>query len=277
MTATAPTQPVGNMLREWRQRRRMSQLDLAPEAEISARHLSFVETGRARPSREMLLHLAEQLGVPLRERNLLLVAAGFAPIFGERPLDDPALTAAGRASSKCWPATRRFRRWRSIGTGTCWRPTRWCCRCWRASAALLRPPINVLRLSLQPDGLASRIVNLAEWRAHLLVRLGRQIDLTADPVLIELRRELRAYPGPPAAGRTAAQRGASDVAIRFSCGSTARRAGVLYHDDDVWDAARYHGVGAGDRVVLPGRRRYAAAVQRIAAALTPETPPVMRF
>src|SRR6476660_2426055 len=93
----AMTQPVGDLLREWRQRRRMSQLDLASEAEISTRHLSFVETGRALPSREMVLHLAEQLEVPLRERNVLLVAAGFAPVFAERPLEDPALQSARRA------------------------------------------------------------------------------------------------------------------------------------------------------------------------------------
>src|SRR6202171_3294486 len=97
LMALAATQPVGDLLREWRQRRRMSQLDLASEAEISTRHLSFLETGRARPSRDMVLHLAERLDVPLRERNILLVAAGFAPVFPERPLGDPALQAARRA------------------------------------------------------------------------------------------------------------------------------------------------------------------------------------
>src|SRR5215475_4500621 len=90
-------QPVGELLRTWRQRRRMSQLDLACEADISTRHVSFLETGRARPSRDMVLHLAERLEVPLRERNVLLVAAGFAPVFAERTLDDPALVAAREA------------------------------------------------------------------------------------------------------------------------------------------------------------------------------------
>lgn len=90
----ASIQPVGNLLREWRQRRRLSQLELACEAEISTRHLSFVETGRSRPSRDMILNLAERLEVPLRERNRLLLAAGFAPVFAERPLEDPALRPA---------------------------------------------------------------------------------------------------------------------------------------------------------------------------------------
>jgi transcriptional regulator with XRE-family HTH domain len=196
--------PVGNLLRQWRQRRRMSQLDLALGAEISARHLSFVETGRSVPSREMLLHLAERLEVPHRERNALLLAAGYAPAFRERPLSDPALDAAREAVERLlaahepYPALAVDRHWSMLAHN------RAAARLFTGIApALLQPPVNVLRLSLHPDGAAPRIANLAEWRAHVFARLGRQIELTADPVLADLLRELRAYPapeGPPPAG-----------------------------------------------------------------------------
>src|SRR6185312_1592198 len=188
---------VGEHLREWRQRRHLSQLDLAVEAEISSRHLSFVETGRALPSREMVLHLAEQLEIPLRERNVLLVAAGFAPVFVERSLDDPALQAARKAvdlvlaGHEPYPALAVDRHWtlvaanRAVGR-----------LIGGADASLLQPPVNVLRLSLHPKGLAPRIANLPEWRAHLLARLRRQVEVSADPVLAELMRELSAYPVP---------------------------------------------------------------------------------
>ncbi|MBL8771963.1 MAG: helix-turn-helix transcriptional regulator [Phenylobacterium sp.] len=197
-----PHKPVGDHLREWRMRRRMSQMDLALEAEISTRHLSFLETGRAQPSREMVLHLAEQLEIPLRERNVILVAAGFAPVFPERGLDDPDLAAARRAvdvilkAHEPYPALAVDLRWNLVA----------------ANAALsllmqgidpelLQPPINVIRLSLHPKGLAPRIVNLEEWHTHILERLGRQVELTADPGLIALVQELRSYPTPPASDR----------------------------------------------------------------------------
>jgi transcriptional regulator with XRE-family HTH domain len=189
--------PVGNLLREWRQRRRLSQLDLALGADISARHLSFVETGRSVPSREMLLHLAERLEVPLRERNALLLAAGYAPAFRERPLSDPALEAARHAVERLlaahepFPALAVDRHWSMLGANQA------ASRLFAGIApALLQPPVNVLRLSLHPEGAAPRIANLAEWRAHIFARLGHQVDLTADPVLAELLRELRAYPAP---------------------------------------------------------------------------------
>jgi transcriptional regulator with XRE-family HTH domain len=193
--STVSAQPVGTLLREWRQRRRLSQLDLASEAEISSKHLSFLETGRALPSREMILHLAEQLAIPLRERNLLLIAGGYAPIFSERALDDPALQTARKAvdlvlaGHSPYPALAVDRYWSLVAandaiprllTGV--------------DSALLRPPVNVLRLSLHPSGLAPRIANLPEWRAHLLKRLRQQIELTADAVLVELMSELSAYP-----------------------------------------------------------------------------------
>jgi transcriptional regulator with XRE-family HTH domain len=188
-------QPVGTLLREWRQRRRMSQLDLAVEAEISSKHLSFLETGRALPSRDMLLHLAEQLAVPLRERNILLIAAGYAPVFPERSLEDPALGVARKAvelvlaGHQPAPALAVDRHWTLIAANNAIPPL-----LAGVDAALLQPPVNVLRLSLHPAGLAPRTVNLAEWRAHLLARLRHQIDLSADPVLIELMRELSGYP-----------------------------------------------------------------------------------
>ena len=192
-------QPVGDLLREWRQRRRMSQLDLAHEAEISTRHLSFVETGRASPSREMVLRLAERLEVPLRERNVLLVAAGFAPVFAERPLQDPALQAAHKAVSlvlaghEPYPALAVDRHWTLVAAnGAVQRLIAGA----NTDPALLAPPVNVLRLSLHPKGLAPRIANLAEWRAHLLARLHRQIEVSGDPTLDGLLRELAAYPAP---------------------------------------------------------------------------------
>ena len=205
MATTAPS--VGPLLREWRQRRRLSQLDLACEADISTRHLSFLETGRALPSRDMVLHLSERLDIPLRERNVLLVAAGFAPVFPERSLADPALKAAHRAvelvlkGHEPFPALAVDRHWSLIAAnGPVARLIA------GADPTLLAPPVNVLRLSLHPKGLAPRIANLAEWRGHLLDRLTRQIDITADPVLIELFKELRAYPASvgPASGNGSA-------------------------------------------------------------------------
>jgi transcriptional regulator with XRE-family HTH domain len=175
--------PVGNVLREWRQRRRMSQLDLACEADISTRHLSFLETGRSQPSRDMVLHLAERLDMPLRDRNAMLVAAGFAPIYSELAGHEPS------------PAIAIDRHWTLIASNGAARALMS-----GASSALLTPPINVLRLSLHPDGLASRILNTGEWCGHVLARLRRQIDMNADPVLMALLRELETYPA-ASAGR----------------------------------------------------------------------------
>ena len=190
---------AGSLLREWRVKRRMSQLDLASEAEISQRHLSFLESGRARPSRDMVLHLADQLDIPLRERNHLLLAAGFAPRYGERKLDDPSLAAARDAVRQVLkghepnPAIALDRHWHMVDANSA-------VALLLADIAdpnLLAPPVNVLRLSLHPKGLASKIVNLFEWRSHLIERLRRQLDATGDPVLAELERELLAYPSGP--------------------------------------------------------------------------------
>lgn len=189
--------PVGELLRDWRQRRRRSQLDLALDAEVSARHLSFLETGRARPSREMLLRLAEHLEVPLRERNTLLMAAGYAPAYAATSLDEPEMAAARQAiemllaGHEPYPALAVDRHWNLVTAN-------------RALALLLEgvapdllsPPVNVLRLSLHPDGVAARIENLGQWREHALARLRQQVEATADPQLESLLEELRGYPIP---------------------------------------------------------------------------------
>lgn len=191
------SQPVGTLLREWRQRRRLTQLDLALDADVSPRHLSFVETGRAQPSREMLLHLSEELEIPLRERNTLLVAAGFAPMFKERKLDDAALARAREAiglvleAQKPFPAFALDRHWNVAASNSALQELYE-----GVAEELMQPPVNALRLSLHPRGVAPRIENLAEWRAHLLARLRKQIELTADPVLKDLMREASGYPQP---------------------------------------------------------------------------------
>jgi transcriptional regulator with XRE-family HTH domain len=195
--AKAKLNAFGDHLREWRQRRHLSQLDLAGDAEISARHLSFVETGRAAPSRDMVLRLAERLDVPLRERNVLLVAAGFAPAFPDRSLDDPALAAARQAvetilrAHEPYPALAVDRHWNLISANRMVPPL-----LEGVAPSLLAPPLNVMRLSFHPEGLAPRTANLAEWCAHLLERLHRQCETTADPVLIALYEELKTYPIP---------------------------------------------------------------------------------
>jgi transcriptional regulator with XRE-family HTH domain len=209
------SRPVGDMLREWRQRRRMSQLHLACEAEISTKHLSFLETGRSTPSREMVLHLAERLDVPLRARNALLNAAGYAPVFPERRLDDPAMTAARQAidlvlaGHEPHPALAVDRHWGLAAANRAVAPLMA-----GVDPMLLRPPVNVLRLSLHPSGLAPRTVNLPEWRAHLLERLRQQIDVSGDPVLVDLMAELRGY-GVPAAASHAANADFAAVTMLF--------------------------------------------------------------
>ena len=196
MTTTVSRSPVGELLRQWRERRRISQLDLSIEADISSRHLSFVETGRSQPSRDMVLRLADTLDVPLRERNHLLLAAGYAPVYGEAALDAPQMAAVRQAirlvlkAHEPFPAVVVDRGWNLVDANAT-------INLLTAGAApqLLEPPVNVLRLALSPDGLAPRIVNLAEWHAHLLARLRREIAVSADERLIELLDELRQCPG----------------------------------------------------------------------------------
>lgn len=194
---------IGGLIREWRTRRRMSQLDLAMEAEISQRHLSFIESGRSVPSREMVQHISEQLEIPLRQRNQLLLAAGYAPSFSEKPLDDPSLAPAMDAvrmvlkGHEPYPAIAIDRHWNLIeGNAALGQLLEGV-----EDASLLEPPVNVLRLSLHPKGVAPRIVNLHEWRAHLIERLKHQNDTTGDPVLKALEQELLGYPDGPRQGR----------------------------------------------------------------------------
>lgn len=187
---------VGALLRDWRQRRRISQLDLALQAGVSARHVSFVETGRSQPSAEMVLHLAEELAVPLRNRNHLLLAAGYAPVYGQRRLEEPEMGPVREALESVlrghepYPAVVIDRHWGMVAANSAVSLLTE-----GVAAELLDPPVNVLRLSLHPAGLAPRIVNLAQWRAHLLDRLGRQAVSTGDPALGALYDELSVLPG----------------------------------------------------------------------------------
>ena len=190
---------VGDLVRSWRELRHLSQLDLAVEAEVSQKHLSFIESGRSAPSREMVLHLAEQLNVPLRERNAMLLAAGFAPVFRDRPWNDPALAQARASVERLlrahepYPALTFDRHWNILSANQA---------VWSllgtVAPELLTPPANVLRISLHPAGLAPQIANFIEWRGHLLDRLRRQLRITRDPALQELWRELTGYSTAPA-------------------------------------------------------------------------------
>ncbi|MDQ5834729.1 MAG: helix-turn-helix transcriptional regulator [Actinomycetota bacterium] len=197
MTASAARAAVGPLLRDWRERRRLSQLELSLGAGVSARHVSFVETGRSRPSAEMVLQLADQLEVPLRERNQLLLAAGHAPVFGQHELDEPEMTPVRDALELIlkghdpYPAVVVDRAWERLAAN---RAVGLLIE--RVAPELLEPPLNVMRASLHPDGLAPHIANLGEWRAHLLSRLRRQTSLTGDPALATLLEEVSAYPGP---------------------------------------------------------------------------------
>ncbi|MCA1703168.1 MAG: helix-turn-helix transcriptional regulator [Actinobacteria bacterium] len=198
MATRAQSAPVGALFREWRARRRVSQLELASEAGVSPRHVSFIESGRSKPSREMVIHLAEHLEVPLRERNALLLAAGYAPVYQQSDLDAPEMEPVRAAlrtiltSYEPNPAAVVDRAWNlvdanhSIGL-----------LIEGVSPELLAPPINVLRATLHPDGLAPRIMNFEQWSSHLLTRLARQVALTGDGELMMLLEELRQYPGVP--------------------------------------------------------------------------------
>jgi transcriptional regulator with XRE-family HTH domain len=196
MAVIASRPPVGALLREWRDRRRLSQFELALQAGVSTRHLSFVETGRSRPSSEMILHLAEELEVPLRDRNHLLLAAGYAPAFAERELDAPEMGPVRDAIEQVLrghepnPALVVDRHWGLVAANRSVQAL-----ITGVADHLLEPPINVLRLSLHPEGLAPRIVNLHEWRRHLLERLAGEALASGDPALTALHDELAAYPG----------------------------------------------------------------------------------
>jgi transcriptional regulator with XRE-family HTH domain len=195
-SVTAQAAPVGEMLRTWRRRRSLSQLELALDAEVSSRHVSFLETGRAKPSREMLLRLADHLSVPLRERNALLLAAGYAPVYAEHALSEQEMEPVRQALDRFlrahepYPALVLDRRYEIVSANDALGALVGGC-----DPELLEPPVNALRLTMHPRGMAPRITNFGEWSGHLLARLRRQAALTADPQLETLHEELRAYPG----------------------------------------------------------------------------------
>lgn len=192
----AADRPVGQLLRSWRERRRLSQLELSSRAEISTRHLSFVETGRSRPTPQMILKLTEHLDVPLRERNQLLLAGGYAPAYPEHGLEAPELAGVRAALRQVLtghephPALLINRYWEMLDANAAVGPL-----VEGAAGRLLEPPVNVLRLSLHPDGMAPRILNLPQWRAHLLGQVRRRAEHTGGPRLHELYVELAGYPG----------------------------------------------------------------------------------
>src|SRR4051794_22004753 len=202
MTAITSNAGVGPLLRDWRTRRRLSQMDLALDADVSARHLSFVETGRSRPSRELLLNLAEHLDVPLRERNALLLAAGYAPAYAQRALGDDAMAPVRDALEQLlkghepFPAVAVDRQWELVAGNA---PA--LAMLEGVAADLLAPPANTLRISLHPDGLAPRIVNFGEYSSHLLGLVAREAAATGDAALHSLHEELASYPGVDASPR----------------------------------------------------------------------------
>lgn len=198
--ATVSSQPsIGLLLREWRERRRVSQLELALDAGISTRHLSFVETGRSKPGREMLLRVFEQLEVPFREQNRLLLACGHAPAFPERSLDDPELLPVREALDQIlsghepYPAVVVDRAWNLVAVNEAMRGL---AEGVAIDPALLEPPVNILRLGFHPHGLAPLIINLGQWRTHWCRRLERQIEATGGPDLVALLDEIAGYPIP---------------------------------------------------------------------------------
>lgn len=208
------TTGVGGLLREWRLRRRVSQLDLALRADSSARHISFIETGRARPSQEMVLRLAEHLDVPVRERNALLIAAGYAPGFPETPLDDPSMDALRTGVERLLTGYEPFpalvvdatyhvvaanRGIRALMAGV--------------DVKLLEPPLNAMRVTLHPDGLAPRIRNFLEWREHLLTQMQRQLAVMRSAPLRAVYEEVSAYPLPEGGRETAADGGHAPYAL----------------------------------------------------------------
>ncbi|MEU3051350.1 MULTISPECIES: helix-turn-helix transcriptional regulator [unclassified Streptomyces] len=206
MTTAANGTAVGPLLRSWRERRRVSQLELALRADSSARHISFVETGRSRPSEAMVLRLAEHLDVPVRERNALLLAAGYAPRYAETPVDAPALGALRQGIDRLLLGYEPYPALVVDGTYTVVAANRGVTMLLDGVAGhLLAPPLNAMRLTLHPEGLAPRIRNLPQWRGHLLEQMQRQIALVRSAPLRALYEEVAGYPVPAGKGPTAAE------------------------------------------------------------------------
>ncbi len=208
----SPRDGVGPMLREWRGKRRLTQLDLALSAGVSPRHLSFVETGRARPSAEMVLLLAEHLEIPFRERNQMLLAAGHAPVFPERALDHPEMAPVRKALDVILnghepnPAAVVDRHWNLVGANAA--------MAWLTEGVdleLLEPPANAMRIGLHPRGLAARMVNLGETRAYFVGRLERQVAISGDEVLAALLDEVASYPAPAPERHSAAEAAVGNI------------------------------------------------------------------
>ncbi|WP_299576635.1 helix-turn-helix transcriptional regulator [uncultured Williamsia sp.] len=233
MTATAP---VGEQLRFWRERRGLSQLAVSSETGVSTRHLSWVETGRSRPSAAMVLRLADHLDVPLRERNRLLLAAGHAPVHSEHALDDPEVSAIADAlrtvldAHRPYPALVLDRRWQVVVANDALGPLLVGC-----AEHLLAPPVDVVRLTLHPDGLAPRIVDLPTWRSHLLARVRRRLRETGDPALAALLAEFDdpsdVSPPPTEPVVTLRLRVEERVLALFSMSATVETAGDITVDE----------------------------------------------
>ncbi len=215
MTTLSPDTGVGPLLRGWRELRRISQLDLALRADSSARHISFVETGRSRPSEEMILRLADHLDIPVRERNALLVIAGYAPRYPQTPLDDPAMASVREGLDRLLAGYEPYPALVVDGRYDVVAANRGIALLMEGIAEeLLVPPLNAMRITLHPAGLAPRILNLPEWRADLLAQMERQIALVRSPELRTLYEEVAAYPvesrGAEAGGGTGGGTGARD-------------------------------------------------------------------
>jgi transcriptional regulator with XRE-family HTH domain len=195
MNATTMTSqaPIGGLLRTWRERRKLSQLELSMAADISSRHLSFVETSRSSPSRDLVLRLCERLELPLRERNRLLLAAGYAPVFSQAAIDSPAMSPIRETLRAVlqspYPVLVIDRRWSLVeGNDAALSLIQ------EVDPELMKSPANMLRLALHPRGMAPKIINFSQWRAHLLDRLRREAEFSRDPLLNELLNELLGYP-----------------------------------------------------------------------------------
>ena len=264
-TISAPI-GIGDLLRDWRQRRRLSQLDLSNEAAVSARHLSFVETGRSKPSRELVLHLAEHLDVPLRERNSLLMAAGYAPVYRERSLDDDEMDPVRGAldmilaGHEPYPSVIVDRLWNLVTANT----AALALFTDGVAPALLEPPVNVVRLGVHPDGLAPRTRNLAEFSEHLLIRLQRQLAVSPDA---GPPGALRRGPDLPGREPRVARRDRPHHApVRpHACyeAPDGQELSVVQHPRHLRHRARHHPRRAVHRVVLPRRRRHRGLLPRL--------------
>ncbi|MFE3138003.1 helix-turn-helix domain-containing protein [Streptomyces scopuliridis] len=234
-TAARAAEPaVGPLLRDWRKRRRVSQLELAIRADSSARHISFIETGRARPSEEMVLRLAERLDVPVRERNTLLLAAGYAPRFTETALDDPAMDAVREGLERLLRGYEPYPAVVVDGTYTVVAANRGIAMLMEGlPAKLLAPPLNAMRLTLHPEGLAPRIRNLREWRGHLLDQMERQLALDRSPALRAVYEEVAAYPLPESGVEEAGAEADGTGALRSVAGPSFALPMIIEHDGRV--------------------------------------------